>query len=149
MSKVTDKELQDIKKAVVEMIQRDFYLTPRNPQFLVEHKIQMITIIAAYVCENERVLFSDLIKKQRTAEENLARQIICYMTRHFFNTGISFSEIGKIFNRNHATILHAVRVIKNQMDVNKRLKEKIERYVSDFYFIHKENIDKYKKLILL
>lgn len=55
----------------------------------------------------------DIINHCRKREIADVRQVIMWAIRTEFENGISYESIGSMFNRDHATILHAMRNIKN------------------------------------
>jgi len=64
--------------------------------------------------------------KSRTRKRSVAfpRQIGMYLTRKFTDT--SLAEIGGLYNRDHSTVLHAIRVVTRDMSRNASVKEQIE-----------------------
>ncbi len=55
-----------------------------------------------------------------------ARQIAMYVTRHM--TDLSFPEIGRVYgNRDHTTVMHAVRKIENHMIEQKQVFDNVQR----------------------
>lgn len=53
------------------------------------------------------------------------RHIAAYMMR--YRLGMSFKKIGKILNRNHATIIHGVRVVQNELEYNEELTDLLKK----------------------
>ena len=64
--------------------------------------------------------------KSRTRKRSVAfpRQIGMYLTRKYTDT--SLADIGGLYNRDHSTVLHAIRVITRDMSRNSSTKEQIE-----------------------
>lgn len=60
----------------------------------------------------------------RTKEINLARQISIYLIRHI--TSLSLKEIGRVFNRDHSTIMNAIQNIEKKMKTDRVLAETIK-----------------------
>ena len=59
------------------------------------------------------------------------RQLTMYfMTEH---TKSSLSEIGKFFNRDHATVLHAKKTIKNLIETEEEIKKMYELIKGNLY----------------
>jgi len=56
---------------------------------------------------NQKILFS----RRRDEEVRMARQIFCAMTRNY--TKLSSTTVGEFVHRDHATVLHACKMIKN------------------------------------
>lgn len=65
----------------------------------------------------------DIRGKKRTQSIAIARQIAMYLSTQY--TRLSTTQIGKYFNKEHATILHAAKTIKKRMDVDKKLKSEV------------------------
>lgn len=57
---------------------------------------------------------NDLIGQNRTKGVTEARQIAMYLIRTL--TNLSLPDIGKLFNRNHSTVLVSIRKIESQME---------------------------------
>ncbi|MCD8144415.1 MAG: chromosomal replication initiator protein DnaA [Oscillospiraceae bacterium] len=61
----------------------------------------------------------------RTKEINTARQISMYLIRHI--TTLSLKEIGRVFNRDHSTVMHAIekveRLVKENRDTAEIIKD--------------------------
>lgn len=63
------------------------------------------------------------------------RQLLAYILRTFSNKSISLYSVGAIINRDHADVLHCVKVINNTMDTNKRKKLEYEAIFQKIYVI--------------
>ena len=61
----------------------------------------------------------------RTKEINVPRQISMYLIRHF--TTLTLKEIGKVFNRDHTTVMHAIekveKLVKEDQDTAEIIKD--------------------------
>lgn len=53
----------------------------------------------------------DIKGSSRTKEFNIPRQISMYLIRHF--TTLTLKEIGKVFNRDHTTVMHSIEKVEN------------------------------------
>jgi chromosomal replication initiation ATPase DnaA len=56
--------------------------------------------------------------KRGTREVTTARQIYCFIAREM--TGCSLYEIGKVVNRDHATVFYSINTIQGYIDVGDR-----------------------------
>ncbi len=65
----------------------------------------------------------DIRGKKRTQSIAIARQIAMYLSTQY--TRLSTTQIGKYFNKEHATIIHAATKIKKSMEEDKKLKSEI------------------------
>ncbi len=67
----------------------------------------------------------DIYGKSRKAEIVQARQLSIYLAQ--LHTQLSVSKIGLLIgNKNHATVLHSIKAIKNRLKTDKALKELID-----------------------
>lgn len=77
------------------------------------------------VCQSYHITNEEFRSASRREERKEARQIICYLARK--HTKLSSKMIGKIIgNRDHATVLHAVKRIKNLIETDKKIAKYIE-----------------------
>lgn len=56
-----------------------------------------------------------IVGKDRTRKIVIARQLYCYILREHFWYGLV--EIGKSINRDHTTIIHSHRLVKNLLEI--------------------------------
>lgn len=90
----------------------------------VEKKEITIENIVEKVCSHYDIEENSLYTKSRKKDVVLVRQIAMYFSKLY--TSNSLSKIGQaIGGRDHATVLHAFKVIKNQSDVDKLFKEEL------------------------
>ena len=73
-------------------------------------KPTIIEIVAIYFNINTELLKADT----RRETIRLPRQIAIYLYRK--HTKMSSAKIGKIFHRDHATVLHAAKTVKNMIE---------------------------------
>jgi len=66
-------------------------------------------LIGEMISREFKVSFKDLQSRSRKKVITFPRQVAMYLGRK--HTGESLEDIGKTFNRNHATVLHAVKVV--------------------------------------
>ena len=86
----------------------------------------MFEYIEFVICYGEG-LTPDLVKeKTRKASIMFARQLVMYFCKeHKIGT---LQVIGDNYGLDHATVLHAIRVIENYLELDKRKRIKIEYY---------------------
>jgi chromosomal replication initiator protein len=65
-------------------------------------------------CSVLDVSHRDLLSTKRTAAVSRARQLAIYLTREL--TSLSLAEIARQFNRDHSTVLHALRAVTARLD---------------------------------
>ncbi len=76
------------------------------------------------VAEFYDVRVADMTSKKRPASIALPRQIAMYLCRR--NTEYSTPAIGECFNRNHATILHAVNAVEKRLAEDDECRQAID-----------------------
>ncbi len=90
---------------------------------VVPQKITLATI-KRVVCEHYRVTHVDLISARRNKEDMRPRQVAMYLAR--MHTTLGFPQIGRhMGNRHHTTIMHGVRVTRERMAKDERLRDEI------------------------
>lgn len=88
-----------------------------------------VDLIQAKVCEHFNVTPSDIHSKTRKREIVNARQVSMYLTKKLTNH--SYSRVGELIGkRDHATVVHACKVVKDQMSVDKTFFECINEIES-------------------
>jgi chromosomal replication initiator protein len=73
-----------------------------------------IALIFAAVCESTGVSGESLLGRRRTARVAYARQIAMTLVREA--TGLSLIEIGGLFDRDHGTVIHAIKAVSRRCD---------------------------------
>ena len=106
-------------------------------------KKEMIIInvkLIVKVCEFYDISLEDLKGDSRKGHLVEARQIIFYIFRKHFK--YSFSEIGEMFNRTHATVLSGVNKISDYIEYDKDLKYRVNKFLNfSKYLIKGEDIN--------
>ena len=95
------------------------------PRF-VEKTEHTITIdeVKQCVCDHFNLKLNQLDSRARTQKIAYARQVAMYLSNQF--TGKSHVQIGvNIGNRNHATVIHAIRQIKDMMEVDDQIRQDV------------------------
>lgn len=91
----------------------------------IENKPITIEEIIAKVCEHYKMDERVLHTKSRKREIVQVRQVAMFLAKK--HTDISTSKIGHLIgNRDHATVLHACKIVKDLVEVDKELKAEIE-----------------------
>jgi len=82
--------------------------------------------ILRIVCNELEMEFDELKnRKTRLREFVYARQLYGYFCKIY--TKESLSSIGKFINKDHATIIHSVKQINNFKDVDKKIKNEVNK----------------------
>ena len=90
-----------------------------------ESKPMTVSDIIAKVCEHYKIDETAIHTKTRKREVVQVRQVAMYLAKK--HTDTSSSKIGQLIgNKDHATVLHACKIVKDQVDVDKAFKAEIE-----------------------
>ena len=103
----TPKELK-LKKSKLLTLKSQIKKLKAN---LHKHKDQVIKQAIDEVCEDYNITYEQIISPTRLRIISLPRQVAMYKLHQL---GYSLMEIGKIFNKDHTTVIHAVRKIEQQ-----------------------------------
>ena len=71
-----------------------------------------------------RVSVDDLCSRSRKRTIAFPRQMAMYLTRKFTNQ--SLADIGNIYNRDHSTVLHAIKTITREMSQQASVRQQVE-----------------------
>ena len=94
-----------------------------------EQKALTINQIIDKVCDHYGMQTSLLFSKTRKREIVQARQLAMYLAKE--HTDNSLSKIGKMIgNKDHATVLHACRTVKGQIEIDKNFRAEVEEILS-------------------
>ena len=94
-----------------------------------EQKTLTINQIIDKVCDHYGMQTSLLFSKTRKREIVQARQLAMYLAKE--HTDNSLSKIGKMIgNKDHATVLHACRTVKGQIEIDKNFRAEVEEILS-------------------
>jgi len=86
------------------------------------HHAPSIEAIQKKVAEHFDILLSDMTGKRRTENIAFPRQIAMFFSRRMTNNSLNAS--GEAFGgRDHGTVLHACRLVKERMDVDSRVRQ--------------------------
>jgi chromosomal replication initiator protein len=83
----------------------------------------LIDKVVNHFCINSE----DLKSKKRFATINESRSILMYLIHK--HCGKSSTETGKIFNRDHSTVLHACKKIEGFMEFDKDYKQLVNKFI--------------------
>ena len=113
--------------AVINNREIDLSLTKRvvSQAVHLEKKQLSVQMIQETVCKYFNLEQATIQTNSRKREVVQARQITMYLSKKY--TDSSFSSIGKIVGkRDHATVLHACKTIKDQIETNKSFRASVE-----------------------
>ncbi len=84
-----------------------------------------VEVIQKRVAEYFDIRLADMSSKRRPENIAFPRQVAMYLTRQL--TESSLSAIGESFGgRDHGTVLHACRLVKNRMEVDANVRQKVQ-----------------------
>lgn len=84
-----------------------------------------VGVIQKRVAEYFDIRLADMSSKRRPENIAFPRQVAMYLTRQL--TESSLSAIGESFGgRDHGTVLHACRLVKNRMEVDANVRQKVQ-----------------------
>lgn len=90
----------------------------------IEKKKITVDIIQTVVCQYYDIKEELLHTASRKRQIVQARQVTMYLSKQY--TEMSLSQIGSLIGKkNHATVLHACRTVKEQMEVDKGFRDEI------------------------
>ena len=88
---------------------QDKYITP---EFIID-----------LVADHFGITVDEIMSQKRDKQIAEARQIAMYVSRKY--TDLSQNDIAEIFKRDHATVIHAIKKISNELSTNSELQSKI------------------------
>lgn len=90
------------------------------------------------VCDEYGIELDDLFSKSRYRILVEPRQVLFYILHKKLN--IPCQKVGKMFGKNHATILHGANQIKNFMEFDKPLRNRVNQIIirNDFTLLLKD-----------
>jgi len=83
-----------------------------------------IDVIKNMVCKNYNISISDIVSSSRKKSIVRPRQIAIYLSRRY--TDNSLQAIGRSFNRYHATALHSIGTIEQELKEKSPLQKHME-----------------------
>jgi chromosomal replication initiator protein len=79
--------------------------------------------IQALVCVRHRLCARDLLSRRRSVRVARPRQVAMWLARHI--TPCSLPEIGRAFNRDHTTVMHAIDRVAELMRADTRFTDEV------------------------
>ena len=89
------------------------------------------------ICTLTKVEWSEMKGKCRKRELNDVRQTAMWIIRK--GTSMSFYDVGKVFNRHHATVLHAVKNVEDLIQTDNKYRSDVEQILNHLDY---ENLNK-------
>ncbi len=103
----------------------DLALVKEITEHLVDVEEQITTdLIINVICNYFQVTREELSSKSRKRSITVPRNISMYLSRKYTNS--SLKEIGEYFNRDHSTVLNAIRRVETEIKKNYKIKNQLE-----------------------
>jgi chromosomal replication initiator protein len=122
--------IRTIEYSLLEEAPVSLSLTKEVLKDLLKEPAKLITIdfIQRCVVEEFGVSLQDLKTQRRNKQVVLPRQVAMYLSREL--TELSLPEIGELFGgKDHTTVLHSYKKIKDDISNNVQLKERVEKLI--------------------
>ena len=97
------------------------------PQYVEKHSKRELTIddVKQTVCDHFHLKVAQIDSRERTQRIAYARQIAMYLADKLTNT--SHMQIGRLIgNRNHATVVHALKQIHDMIEIQDSVREDVD-----------------------
>jgi chromosomal replication initiator protein len=126
-------DIRKIESAVVGLKAKSSLLKITPDLFMAKEVIaeiigssQMLSaeIIRDFIARQFKLSVQDLQSRSRKKTIAFPRQVSMYLSRKYTEQGLA--EIGKVFNRDHSTVLHSVRVITDAISRNGSIRGQVE-----------------------
>ena len=85
--------------------------------------------VITYVSQKTNIPFEDIVGKRKTDSVANARQIAVFLLREL--TDMSHANVGKVFNRDHSTVVASVNKIKERMKSDPVFEAQIDDMMAD------------------
>lgn len=89
-----------------------------------QHKNITIDVIKKLVCKHFSISLSDISSNSRKQNIVRPRQIAMYLSRKY--TDSPLQDIGRSFNRYHATALHSINCVEKELKGNNAMRKQVE-----------------------
>ncbi len=128
------KNIRELRGALITLLAQssiaqkeiDLELAKKVLKKIIKTNTKEINIeaIQGMVCEYFDISIDDLVSEVRTRKLTVPRQVAMYLSKKF--TENSLKNIGSHFGgRDHTTVIHSCKTIKNLMDTDDTFKEKV------------------------
>jgi chromosomal replication initiator protein len=88
-------------------------------------KMDPLLTVRELVCKYHRISVTDVMARNRVADINLARQV-CMWVSKYLQEYFSLNVIGSYYNRDHATVLNAIKRIESLYSVDRNFRQDLE-----------------------
>lgn len=99
----------------------------------VEHTLKKIDDIIDYWCSYYEVGREALAAGSRVSQLKIARYMIFWTIRKkIIHNNLTYQAIGKMFNRDHSTVLHGVKQVEDWILYDQELRQDLMRMLIEF-----------------
>lgn len=77
------------------------------------------------ICEQIGVTEDEVKGRSRKRDYVIARHIFCFVSHLYYNKRLT--QIGRILNRDHSSVIHAIKAVCNEQETNTDFKKTFER----------------------
>ena len=95
-----------------------------------------VNVIKKIVAKHYNIRMEDFNSKRKTQSIAWPRQIAMFLTTEL--TDLSLPEIGREFNRDHSTVVHARDLIKNKIETDPFFAAEINQIILDIKAVDKK-----------
>ena len=88
-------------------------------------KVDTVKKVAVEVCQKFNITFDRLTMKCRENAVTVPRQVVFYIAREL--SDIRLAELGRIFHKDHGTVLYGHRSVKDRMTIDREFAETVEQ----------------------
>ncbi len=89
-----------------------------------QNRVITIDVIKKLVCRDFSISVTDIVSRSRKQDVVRPRQVAIFLSRRY--TDKSLQVIGKSFNRQHATAIHAIGAVEKGMKTNRIVRKQVE-----------------------
>jgi chromosomal replication initiator protein len=113
-------EDEQIQSAIQSRLPRKFHFGEKDIDSILDR-----------ICLDFKISRKDLLGKRRTTEFVFPRHLSMYVLSKKFNLGKS--EIGRIFDSKHSSVIHAITKMENQLHSETKHRDYLEQLYSEFF----------------
>jgi chromosomal replication initiator protein len=118
--RLVNNAMAENTEITMEMVSKVIGVTRQTEKRKPPRAIKVISMVA----KNFEYRNKDLVGKSRKAELVKARHIAMYLLRE--ELGTQLTKVGDLFGgRDHTTVMHAVEKIKQEVDINQEVRNKV------------------------
>lgn len=138
MTYLSPQDYERLKAAIIHDIQRDYFLTPRNPERTVSMKEEILETTFQWICSYLGLNPLDLRSKSKKRVIVEGRFFYYYVCRdHIYD--VTFDLIGKYTCKDHATVMYGYQALHDLMETDKNYRFKAQTILDHFLSLNKGN----------